>query len=146
MTHFEYKVVPAPAKGRKAKGVRRSEDKFAFAVQEMMNELGRDGWEFWRSETLPHEERTGLTTVNTTYRSVMVFRKPASSESDDVPRIESARQLASLPAPSLIDADTEEVFYDLDELEKSEKDMKVVPNVLRMRANQVRTEHDLAAE
>lgn len=76
MDQFEYKVVPAPTKGRKARGLRRPEEKFAHSIEEIMNEMAGDGWEYQRSETLPHEERTGLTGTSTTFRSLLVFRRP----------------------------------------------------------------------
>jgi len=84
MDLFEYKVVPAPTKGRKARGVKRSEDKFALSVQDVMNEMAADGWEYQRSETLPHEERSGLTGKTTTFRSVLVFRRLNSAQDVDV--------------------------------------------------------------
>ena len=40
MAGFEYKVVPAPGKGVKAKGVKTPEDRFAYGLQELMNTLG----------------------------------------------------------------------------------------------------------
>lgn len=73
---FEYKVIPAPTKGRKMRGFRRPDEKFAYAVQEKMNEMSQLGWEFIRSETLPNTERTGLTRRTTIDRSLLVFRRP----------------------------------------------------------------------
>ena len=40
-----------------------------------MNELGADGWEYIRSDTLPCEERTGLTTKVMSYQNLLVFRR-----------------------------------------------------------------------
>lgn len=37
MIRYEYKVVPAPSKGIKGKGVRGAESRFSFALQELMN-------------------------------------------------------------------------------------------------------------
>ena len=75
MTAFEYKVVPAPAKGRKGVGVKGPEAKFSFALQELMNEQAAEGWEYYRADILPSEERQGLTSTQTVYRSVLVFRR-----------------------------------------------------------------------
>ncbi len=36
---YEYKVVPAPTRGLKAKGVKTAEDRFANALQAAMNKL-----------------------------------------------------------------------------------------------------------
>jgi len=80
MPHYEYKVVPAPRKGRKAKGVRGAEARFAFAIQSLMNEQAGDGWEYVRAETLPSDERHGLTSAQTVYRDVLVFRRARTAD------------------------------------------------------------------
>ena len=102
MKRFEYKVVPAPMKGRKARGVRRAEDKFALSVEDVMNDMALEGWEYQRSETLPHEERSGLTGTATTYRSVLVFRRARDIASHapgaDLQQLESTTP-EPLPAP-----------------------------------------------
>lgn len=95
MTQFEYKVVPAPAKGRKARGVKGPEGRFANALEMLMNEMAAEGWEFLRAETLPSEERSGLTASTTIYRSVLVFRR---ARTDTVDAFEP--RLLDHPAPS----------------------------------------------
>jgi hypothetical protein len=75
MSQYEYKVVPAPKKGLKAKGAKSSEDRFANALETTMNALGADGWEYQRSDTLPSEERAGLTRRVTTFQNMLVFRR-----------------------------------------------------------------------
>lgn len=75
MTHYEYKVVPAPTRGQKAKGVKGPEARFAHRLEQDLNTIATDGWEFLRAETLPSEERSGLTSTQTHYRSVLVFRR-----------------------------------------------------------------------
>jgi hypothetical protein len=75
MTHYEYKVVPAPTRGQKAKGVKGPEARFAHRLEQDLNTIAADGWEFLRAETLPSEERSGLTSTQTHYRSVLVFRR-----------------------------------------------------------------------
>lgn len=80
MDVYEYRVVPAPLRGKKAKGVRGGPARFAYALQEVMNELGRDGWEYLRSDTLPAEERVGLTGRTTTYQNMLVFQRPVLNE------------------------------------------------------------------
>ncbi len=78
MPRFEYKVVPAPRKGLKAKGVKSSEDRFAHALATLMNAEARDGWEYLRTDTLPMQERKGLTGTTTTYQNMLVFRRALS--------------------------------------------------------------------
>lgn len=79
MTRFEYKVVPAPKQGEKARGVRGAEDRFALALTNLLNAYGRDGWDYVRTDTLPVEERHGLTgRTSTTYQNMLVFRRALS--------------------------------------------------------------------
>ncbi|GEM_PF-256258 len=82
MTTYEYKVVPAPTRGRKGRGVSGSEARFAFAIETMMNDMAADGWEYVRADTLPQEERQGLTGTQVTYRTLLVFRKPRETAAD----------------------------------------------------------------
>jgi hypothetical protein len=42
--------------------------------------MGADGWEFQRAETLPSQERSGLTSTVTTYRNVLVFRRACADD------------------------------------------------------------------
>ncbi|WP_422029137.1 hypothetical protein [Roseovarius sp.] len=77
MTRYTYKVIPAPSKGRKAPGVKGAEARFAHGLEEAMNEMAAQGWEYLRADILPSEERQGLTSTNTVYRSVLVFRREA---------------------------------------------------------------------
>ena len=76
MPRYAYKVVPAPAKGLKGKGVKGPEARFSNALQELMNGLAAEGWEYQRAETLPSVERSGLTGSTTEWRNVLVFRRP----------------------------------------------------------------------
>jgi hypothetical protein len=80
MSQYEYKVVPAPVKGLKARGIKTAESRFANALQDIMNRMGSDGWEYQRAETLPSQERSGFTGSVTTYRNVLVFRRPRAGD------------------------------------------------------------------
>lgn len=75
MQRYEYKVVPAPEKGEKARGVKGTPARFAHRLSRLMNELAREGWEYMRADTLPCEERTGLTGKTLTYQNMLVFRR-----------------------------------------------------------------------
>ncbi|MBT9382564.1 DUF4177 domain-containing protein [Pseudooceanicola sp. CBS1P-1] len=98
MTRYEYKVVPAPVKAGRAKGVKGGEARFANALEELMNELAAEGWEYQRAETLPQEERSGLTGSSTTYRNLLVFRRALSGS--PAPGPQRAPQLQTAPAPA----------------------------------------------
>lgn len=97
---YEFKVVPAPSRGKRAKGVKGSEGRFAHALEEVMNDMAAEGWEFLRTETLPSEEKSGLTSTTTTFRSVMVFRR---ARKDDIsafrPRLLERPAYKELPRP-----------------------------------------------
>ena len=93
MPRYEYKVVPAPSKGRKAQGIRGAEARFSHTLEELMNELAAEGWEYQRAETLPSQERSGLTGTTTEWRNVLVCRRLRKAEADVAPP-------ELLPAPS----------------------------------------------
>ncbi|MQY41055.1 DUF4177 domain-containing protein [Epibacterium sp. SM1969] len=82
MSPFEYKVVPAPAKGTKAKGVKSAEARFANSIELTLNELAAEGWEYLRAELLPSEERAGFASTTTNWRNVLIFRRAKVVESD----------------------------------------------------------------
>ncbi|WP_428671136.1 DUF4177 domain-containing protein [Roseibium sp.] len=75
MRKFEYKAVPAPNTGTKARGVKTTEDRFALSMTETLNEMASEGWEYVRAETLPCTERKGLTGSQQTYQNILVFRR-----------------------------------------------------------------------
>ncbi len=75
MQRFEYKVVPAPRRGEKARGVKSTEDRFALAMTSLMNQMGAEGWDYVRADTLPCDERVGLTGTKTTFQNMLVFRR-----------------------------------------------------------------------
>lgn len=102
MTAYEYRVIPAPTKGRKTQGVKGAEARFANALQEVMNEHAAEGWEYQRSDILPSEERQGLTSSHTVYRSVLVFRRPAGdvAATDDTTIKENAQESEPYEGPT----------------------------------------------
>lgn len=80
MQRFEYKVVPAPTRGEKVRTAKTGADRFAHALSQIMNALGRDGWDYVRADTLPSEERTGFTGRTTVYHNMLVFRRNLADE------------------------------------------------------------------
>lgn len=90
MTVFEYKVIPAPVRGLKAKGIKGTPERFANALQTVMNELGAVGWDYQRMDTLPVEERVGLTGKTTKFQNMLVFRRAVEVE------VERASDVAAL--------------------------------------------------
>lgn len=76
MAKYEYKVVAAPKRAKRVKGIKSKDGQFAMMLEAMMNEEGGSGWQFYRAETLPMEERTGMMSKPVeVYQSVLVFRR-----------------------------------------------------------------------
>ena len=82
---YEYKVIPAPSKGLKGPGIKGAEGRFAHGLETAINELAVEGWEYLRADILPSEERQGLTSSQTVYRSMLVFRRPLVLEDVESP-------------------------------------------------------------
>ena len=75
MSKFEYRAIPAPHAGTKAKGVKTTEGRFALSLTDTLNEMAAEGWEYVRAETLPCDERKGLTGTQTTYQNILIFKR-----------------------------------------------------------------------
>lgn len=94
MAHFEYKVVPAPTKGDKVRGVKQPEARFAHSVEAVLNRMAEGGWEFVRAEMLPNEERSGLSKTTKEWRNLLIFRRervaPAGMKRDGIDTAEPA--------------------------------------------------------
>lgn len=109
--NLEYKVVPAPRRGVKARGVKTSEDRFALALAQALNDEAAEGWEFVRAETLPLDERSGLTGTKTSMQNLLVFRRALTSDNAlpvpgpgieaTAPRLGAASQVTPGAAPAL---------------------------------------------
>lgn len=82
MSRYEYKIVPAPNRGLKGKGIKGPEARFANALEGKMNELAAEGWEYQRAETLPSVERSGLASTTTEWRNVLVFRRLRDNDAE----------------------------------------------------------------
>jgi len=98
MQRFEFKVIPAPKRGEKARGVKTTEDRFALALTTLMNQLGAEGWDYVRADALPCDERVGLTGTKTTFQNVLVFRRLIAGSTVDVPQ--PSRLLLQEPVPA----------------------------------------------
>lgn len=124
MPSFEYKVVPAPKRAAKVRSIKGTEGRFAHALQDVMNTMGADGWEYQRTDTLPCEERVGLTGRTTVFQNMLVFRReiavaaeaaaprlispPAAATSAPVvaaPSVRVAETLVSRQAPAPVRTD-----------------------------------------
>ncbi|MCU0901191.1 MAG: DUF4177 domain-containing protein [Cypionkella sp.] len=99
MQRFEYKVIPAPKRGEKTRSAKTTEDRFAHALTQVMNSLGAEGWEYVRADTLPCEERAGLTGTKTTYQNMLVFRRAVigAEAAQPTPALRSAAEPEAPP-------------------------------------------------
>lgn len=79
MADYEYTVIPAPMRGEKVRGARTPSERFAPALAAALNGMAAQGWEYVRAETLPSEERSGLTSRTTVWHNLLVFRRPVAS-------------------------------------------------------------------
>jgi hypothetical protein len=94
MQRFEYKVVPAPRRGEKARGVKSTEDRFALALTSLMNQMGAEGWDYVRADALPCDERVGLTGTKTTFQNMLVFRRSVGAAGSAAQPVESGAETA----------------------------------------------------
>lgn len=104
MQRFEYKVIPAPKRGEKARGVRTTEDRFALALTHLMNDLGADGWDYVRADALPCDERAGWTGTRTVFLNVLIFRRPIvdlNEAPESRPVFHLSHEMPAAPPPRL---------------------------------------------
>lgn len=92
---YQYKVVPAPERGEKVRGLKTPEERFAAAVERTINEMAADGWEYQRTDALPSEERSGLTQTQTVWRHLLVFRRGTGAD-----QLARPAELVASSAPS----------------------------------------------
>lgn len=101
MSHFEYKVVPAPTVGRRRQRRVDGLDKYASTISDVMTELGFDGWDFVGAEVLRERRRRFLILVCDVERTLMIFRrvaKPLERVAEPADS-QSARPATEAPAP-----------------------------------------------
>ena len=102
MPVFEYRVVPAPRVPTKEKGAKTTDARFAVTLTRLMNELGAEGWEYQRAESLPCDERRGLTGRVETTQHVLVFRREREAAAPGL-RTPSVGPALAVPPPSRAD-------------------------------------------
>lgn len=103
MAWFDYKVVPAPRRMKRAKGVSDHADLFALTLTDAINEHARQGWEYLRAETLSAETPGGwLRRGRLEEETVLVFRRERETLA---PRLERSGA-ASPVAPAAREPET----------------------------------------
>lgn len=132
MQNYEYKVVPAPTNGTKAKGVKTVEARFANTLEVLMNKMGAEGWEYQRAETLPSEERSGLMSKSTSYRNVLVFRRGLGVAQADVSDVATTAPVAaaSVATAAVVIAETAEMHETAQVVEQILPEAEIEPAVV----------------
>ena len=75
MAQYEYKVVPAPARPERFKGKGRSDDAYALTIAKLMNDHGRDGWQYVRTDRLTQRGVSWLFGGVRRNRELLVFSR-----------------------------------------------------------------------
>ncbi|SFQ94934.1 DUF4177 domain-containing protein [Poseidonocella sedimentorum] len=91
---FEYKVVVAPVRGTKSKGVRGTAERFALSLETQMNDCAAEGWEYHRTETLPAQRRGWLGRRHVEEQNLLVFRR-AVEEAAAEPALSHSANIAA---------------------------------------------------
>jgi len=77
MSYFDYKVVPAPQRVKKVRGITGAADLFALTLTDAINEVARQGWEYVRAETMTAEAPGRfLRKAASSEQTMLVFRRP----------------------------------------------------------------------
>lgn len=101
---YEYKVVPAPLRAAKIKGLKTVADRFAQTLAERINAESAGGWQFVRTETLPCEERSRLGSAKVTQQVVMVFVRTLGATRPDagaaLAAVQGGAAAPAAPAPA----------------------------------------------
>ena len=106
MPRYEYLTLPAPRKGEKSKGAKTPEARIAQAMQSLLNEKGREGWEYLRADLVPMEERAGITSKTVNYHTVLVFRRELSAAAEMAATLETKGAVVeTAPARKTLAAD-----------------------------------------
>jgi hypothetical protein len=101
MPSHEYRIVPAPRRAPRVKGARTPEERFARAVEDAINALAREGWEYVRTDTMPCEQRQGWFSGRVTVsQTLLVFRRVAAAEAAPLlPEAAAPRRPSAMPPP-----------------------------------------------
>jgi len=95
MIQYDYKVVPAPRRAKKIRGIKGTEELFAHTLTEAINEVARQGWEYVRAEHLQAEGPGGwFRGPQAGEQTVLVFRRAREALG---PRIAASHEAMAEP-------------------------------------------------
>ncbi|MFO1142277.1 MAG: DUF4177 domain-containing protein [Amaricoccus sp.] len=99
MTQYDYKVVPAPRRAKKIRGIKGTEELFAHTLTDAINEVARQGWEYVRAEHLRAEGPRGwFRSAAAGEQTVLVFRRPREGMG---PRLAASHEADFAAEPAL---------------------------------------------
>jgi len=119
MSTFEFKTICAPRKALKVKGVKGADNRYAQTLTDVINAQSADGWEYFRAETLPVDEKSGIMgKTEEKYLSLLIFRRENIETYED-PALSPAT-IEELPDPMILQAPEIEPVVEI-EVEVSEE-------------------------
>lgn len=125
MPRYEYRLVPAPERATRHKGLKGTGN-FAATLEDVLNAMGAEGWTYLRADILPEEVRRGLTSRATVYRTLLVFQRALP---EDRGTMAATTRGAALPAAGAgqdegddpDDADLSNLFVLADDEDRAER-------------------------
>ncbi|WP_179381174.1 DUF4177 domain-containing protein [Jannaschia marina] len=73
---YEYDVVPAPTKPMRVPGITKENERVAYELGELFNDMAVEGWEYVRADRIPIDNVTGISGNLPTTHTMLVFRRP----------------------------------------------------------------------
>jgi hypothetical protein len=96
---FEYRVVPAPKRLKKVKGVSASDELCAATLTEAINAEARQGWEYLRAETFSAQTVRGIfRRSHEVEETVLVFRRERPLRASLMTGASTTREAEAAPA------------------------------------------------
>lgn len=72
---YEYRIVPAPTRRMRFKGLTRKDDAFSLTLTEVMNDQAREGWEYVRADKLAETRGMWPFRRQMPEKDLLVFRR-----------------------------------------------------------------------
>lgn len=89
---YEYDVVPAPKKPMRIAGVTREDERVAYDLAALFDDMAVDGWEYVRADVIHIDDVTGISGNVPKTHTLLVFRRPMMLPAVDP--IKQPRQVA----------------------------------------------------
>lgn len=73
---YEYDVVPAPKKPMRVQGISREDERVAYELSALFNDMAIEGWEYVRADAIHIDDVTGISGNVPKTHTLLVFRRP----------------------------------------------------------------------